>query len=56
MLGREKSRLEEPVLGGEYDWMEAEDGSDKGGGVPMESRLAEPKEGRLLLPSEGRPS
>lgn len=56
MLGREKSLLEEAVLGGVYEWIEAEDGSDKGGGVPMESRLAEPKEARLLLPSEGWPS
>lgn len=55
MLGREKSRVE-AVLGGECEWMEAEDGSDRGGGVPMDERLAEAKEGRPELPSEGRPS
>lgn len=55
MLGREKSRME-AVLGGEWEWIEAEDGSDKGGGVPMEERVAEPKEVRPVVPSEGRPS
>lgn len=45
MLGLEKSRME-AVLGGDCEWVEAEDGSDKGGGVPMEERVAEPKEGR----------
>lgn len=56
MLGLEKSRME-AVLGGDWEWVEAEDGSDRGGGVPMSERVvAEPKEGRPVAPSEGRPS
>lgn len=55
MLGlEEKSRRS--FLGGEYEWDEAEDGSDKAGGVPMEERVAEQNEERLAAPSEGRPS
>lgn len=55
MLGlEEKSRGS--FLGGEYEWDEADDGSDKAGGVPMESRLAEQNEERPAAPSEGRPS
>lgn len=55
MLGLEKSRVA-AVLGGEKEWVEAEDGSDSGGGVPIEERVADPKEGRPVVPNEGRPS
>lgn len=44
------------VLGGEKERVEAEHGSDRGGGVPIEERVAEAKEGRPVVPSEGRPS
>lgn len=36
--------------------VESVDGSDKGGGVPMDERVVEPKDGRPFPPSEGRPS
>lgn len=55
ILGLEKSRVA-AVLGGEEERVEAEPGSDRGGGVPIEDRVADPKEGRPVVPNEGRPS
>lgn len=54
MLGLVKSRVA-AVLGGE-EWVDAEEGSDSGGGVPIEERVPDPKEGRPAVPNEGRPS
>lgn len=57
MLGLEKSRVAVfAVLGGEKESVEAEPGSDRGGGVPIEERVADPNEGRPVVPNEGRPS